>query len=71
MTPKATKFLAKNPTLICRIHGVRFYEHPTRGDESPLLAILPDGRLIRTDFWDRPHRDDVWDMLAEREQQEA
>ena len=34
--------------------GVRFYEHPTQGDESPLLAKV-GGDVVLTDAWEVPH----------------
>ena len=33
--------------------GVRFYEHPTQGDESPLLAKIA-GNVVLTDMWEVP-----------------
>lgn len=35
------------------VAGIKFYEHPTRGDESPLM-ILKDGKLVRSPFWELP-----------------
>jgi len=29
---------------------VDFYEHPTRGDTSTVLAVI-DGKVFETDFW--------------------
>lgn len=55
----ASEFLAKKPTLIGVVLGVRFYEHPTLGDEAPLVAICEDGKKRRTDFWDVPDFDEV------------
>jgi hypothetical protein len=53
-TEKARAFIAKNPTLIGRVNGVDLYEHPTKGDESQLVAITADGRLRPTDCWELP-----------------
>ena len=47
----ASEFLALNPTLVATCKGVNFYEHPIRGDERPLMAIV-DGKVITTDAWD-------------------
>lgn len=58
-TPNALNFLAKEPTLIGVVQGHAFYEHPTRGDESPLIAITHNGKLKRTDFWDLPTREET------------
>lgn len=61
-TSNATKFLAKGPTLLGRVHGVDLYEHPTLGDESPLMAITPDGRVKRTGHWEVPSPEDGADL---------
>ncbi|GAB5503446.1 hypothetical protein [Pyruvatibacter sp.] len=61
MTPKATAFLAKNPTFIGAVAGYRFYEHPTLGDESPLVYIK-DGRVGLSDFWEVPTLDELYDL---------
>jgi len=53
-TDKARAFLAKNPTFIGCVNGVDLYEHPTRGDESPLVAVTPSGRVRLTDCWELP-----------------
>jgi hypothetical protein len=50
----AADFLAKNPTLIGTVNKHGFYEHPTRGDCSPLIVITADGKKKFTDFWDLP-----------------
>lgn len=63
-TDKAKAFLAKNPTLIGRVHGVDLYESPTMGDESPLIAVTPMGRLKRTEHWELPSRDEADDLRA-------
>lgn len=63
-TNKARAFLSKNPTLIGRVHGVDLYEHPTLGDESPLIAITADGRVKRTDHWELPTYDEGEDLLT-------
>jgi hypothetical protein len=53
-TDKARAFLAQNPTFIGRVNGVDLYEHPARGDESPLVAITSTGRVRLTDCWELP-----------------
>ena len=53
-TAKARAFIAKNPTFIGRVNGVDLYEHPTNGDESPLVAVTATGRLRPTDYWELP-----------------
>lgn len=62
-TDKAKAFLAENPTLIGRVHGVDLYEHPSLGDESTLIAITADGRKKHTDHWELPSYDDGLDLL--------
>jgi len=61
-TDKAKAFLAKNPTFLGRVHGVDLYEHPTKGDESPCVAITADGRVKRTDHWEVPSAADGEDL---------
>ncbi|UGL62844.1 hypothetical protein [Xanthomonas phage MET13-T1] len=51
-TEKAIAFMAKNPTYFGSAGGVDLYEHPTLGDESPIMAITADGRVKRTHLWD-------------------
>ena len=53
-TAKARAFIAKNPTFIGSVNGVDLYEHPEHGDESPLVAITPSGRVRPTDCWELP-----------------
>ena len=59
LSDKAKSFLAKGPTLIGTLAGVRYYEHPTRGDEAPLIAIGHDGRVRKTGFWEMPSLSDI------------
>jgi hypothetical protein len=57
-TEKA-KRLTSVATLIGSVCGVPFYEHPTLGDESPLLYITKDGRAKVSDFWEMPTVDEL------------
>ena len=61
---KAMAFLNKRPEKILGIVGASFYEHPTLGDEAPLVAIV-DGKLCNTDFYDRPTYDEVLDFIKD------
>lgn len=61
-TEKAKAFLAKNPTFLGRVHGVDLYEHPTYGDEHPVMAITADGRVKKTDHWEVPSLADGEDL---------
>lgn len=61
LTHNARRFLASKPTLIGSRLGHRFYEHPTRGDEAPLLVITRDGSLKRSPFWEIPSLDEIVD----------
>lgn len=63
---KARNFLSQRPTLVGAVLGYRFYEHPTRGDEAPLIAITPDGRVIPTDWWECPSMFEVAELHQER-----
>jgi len=51
-TEQAASFIEKNPTLLGTTVGARFYEHPTRGDEAPIYALLASGVLLRTNSFD-------------------
>jgi hypothetical protein len=52
-TDKAIK-LAQVATHIGTVCGVPFYEHPTLGDESPLLYITAAGTVAISDFYELP-----------------
>ena len=52
-TDKA-KRLAAEGTYLGTVAGVPFYEHPTLGDESPLLFIDAEGKARLSDFWELP-----------------
>ena len=60
-TEKAIK-LTETATHIGTVCGVPFYEHPTLGDESPLLYITADGRAKLSDFWELPDPLDYADI---------
>ena len=38
-------------TRIGYVAGVAYYEHPTMGDEAPLV-VLRDGEIVITDYWE-------------------
>lgn len=59
LSENARKFKLKNPTLIGCVGGFQFYEHPTYGDEHPLLMITPEGKLKDSGFWDMPQLEDL------------
>ena len=59
LSPKAKNFLAKKPSLIVTVLGVRFYEHPIHGEDVPLVAITKDGKVRSTAFMEIPSEDDV------------
>ena len=42
-SPLTKKFLAGKPTLLGVIEGAWVYEHPTQGEDGPLIAIV-DGK---------------------------
>ena len=60
-SPKTVRFLNANPTLLGTVAGFPLYEHPTLGDEAPMLTIV-NGDLRRTSFYDLPS---AAEMLAE------
>jgi len=51
------KVMARNPTLIGVIMGVRFYECAIHGDEAPLIAVT-DTQCGYTDYYDMPNTDE-------------
>ena len=46
------------PDEIGQVAGIRFYEHPTKGDEVPLL-VKKDSGYIYSDHWDVPELRDL------------
>lgn len=66
LSDKAKAFLAKQPTLIGRVAGYSFYEHPTKGDESPLIVISPEGQIKLSDYYELPSFDDLFDRPARK-----
>lgn len=55
------KFLGDNPTLIGVVAGIKFYEHPKKGDESPLIADTGT-EIGLTDFWELPEITDLYEI---------
>ena len=55
------KVMARNPELIGVVAGIRFYEHPAYGDESPLIADTGT-EFGLTDFWELPDIADLYDI---------
>lgn len=53
----------QRPTHLGTVNGVRYFEHPRYGDESPLLANL-DGVWYITDFWEVPDLSDVCELMV-------
>lgn len=41
------------PTFIGTVAGIRFFEHPSFGDEAALI-VKQDGRWVDTHFWEIP-----------------
>lgn len=62
-TENANKFLAKKPTFISRVRDCDLYECPTYGDERPLWAITPQGKLKQTEHWEAPSHHDAEDLI--------
>ena len=54
LSDKAKAFLDRKPTYIGTVSGYRFYEHPTLGDESPLVMITLEGKVRVSTFWELP-----------------
>ncbi len=50
-------------TELFNINGIRFFEHPTLGDESGLVIKTCWGFFV-TDCYDRPDPDEAQDIKA-------
>jgi len=57
------KVMARNPTLIGIVLGVRFYECAIHGDEAPLIAVT-DTQCGYTDWHDVPKDHELTDMVS-------
>lgn len=57
------KLMQNNPTLIGRVSGIEFFEHPFLGDESPLIAVTTDHCGL-TEFYELPTSDEVQQASA-------
>ena len=54
----------QQPTYLFTAAGVSFFEHPTLGDESPLLVKSPyTGAFLETGFYDTPDFFEVMDLI--------
>lgn len=58
-TTEKAKKLVQVATCVGTVCGVPFYEHPTLGDEVPLLYVTRDGRAAISDFWELPSHDEL------------
>lgn len=61
LSEKAQNFLSMNPLHVCTVAGIKFYESPTMGEDSPLLYINKYGKIKRSDFWEAPTFEDLED----------
>jgi hypothetical protein len=59
LSDNAKAFLKNKPVLLGTVAGHWFYEHPTKGDESPLVVITPNGKAILSTFWEVPSMEDL------------
>jgi len=59
-TAKAIR-LVEQATHIGTVCGVPFYEHPSLGDEAPLLYITKAGSVRVSDYWELPDKDEWLD----------
>ena len=57
------KVMARNPTLVGIVLGVRFYECAIHGDDAPLIAIT-EAQCGYTDFYDVPKDHELADMVS-------
>ena len=56
---RVERFLSRQPTHIATVRGYHLYEDPIWGDEAPIQAITPEGRLVDTRFFDVPTTDEL------------
>jgi hypothetical protein len=54
-----SKVMAMKPPHAGTVAGVKFYEHPTKGDESPLIADVSGGKFGISSFWEVPDMDEL------------
>ena len=52
MNVSKTAFLSHNPHRLGTFGGYDVFEHPTRGDNAPVILTTPSGDVIETCFWD-------------------
>jgi len=62
--PKTTaRWNKMKPTFIGTVAGIRFFEHPTVGDESPLVIFDSNiKRWVITEFWEVPGIEDLFEF---------
>lgn len=53
------KTMARNPEHLGTVAGIKFYEHPIYGDESPIIADTGTEFGV-TDFWEVPTLDEIF-----------
>ena len=52
MTVTKSGLLSHNPTRLGTFGGYDLYEHPTLGEDFPVIMTTPSGDVIETCFWD-------------------
>ncbi len=53
-------FMSRDPMLVGVVGSWKFYEHPTRGDEAPLVGVNTATReCVLTSFWDVPSLEEL------------
>ena len=57
------KVMARNPTLVGIVLGVRFYECAIHGDDAPLIAMT-DTQCGYSDFYDVPKDHELANMVS-------
>ena len=61
-------WLQRHATVIGTAGGCIYYEHPTLGDESPLIIVKND-QVVMSDEWELPEGPSTDDLVAECEAQ--
>lgn len=58
MTTRFARLMAMNPTHIGNVMGIDFYEHPTYGGDTGMVACYKE-EAVCTDWFDLPEPYDI------------
>lgn len=57
-------FFAHNPTLIGIVADFKFWEHPTKGDEAPLIIENKAGQIGLSHWYELPDFAEIMDAAG-------